>query len=318
MTGSGGKQDAWVDAELRRVDPVLSEPAGGALGAALELAGYQLLRYAANQPVPRRRVLRTPRRLALIGALVLGASGAAAAATELFVNANTHKYATHEYFHHGGAPGEFLNLAGTNLTQVVKQDSARDGITFPTGRFDWRDYALKEYASPRKLPGCPTGAAQCKLVESSGSIDVNIAQVAFVAWLLQWRQAEKTHDTAAAREAAAVIAKAPNWKAIANDRRVDPLYEEGFYWLPPFVRAVAAGDLKKVDELIASPVGHFAGKGSGPAPYGLYVWGAGPDGFNAWWDNIDKRWSHLPFKARITHARAEGVFFLRYLDQHGS
>jgi hypothetical protein len=288
-----------------------------ALSASLEAAGHQILRYASKDGTrPRgRRAVRAPRRLALIAVLVLGASGVAAAASGVFVNANTHTYAGGEYFHHGGAPGQFLNLAGTNLAQVVKKDSAGAGITFPSGRFDWRSYALKEYATPRKCPaGSPRG---CKSVESAGSINVNIAQVAFVAWVLQWRQAEMTHNTAVAQEAAAVIAKAPNWRAITDDR-VAAMYEEEFYWLPPFVRAVAAGNLSRVNELIASPVGHFDGEDNSPSPYGLYFSGAGPDGFTAWWANYSKRWDHLARKQQIAHSREEGAFFLRYLNRHGS
>lgn len=316
MAGSRWEQDDWVDAEVRQIDPVRFVSTDGALSAALDEAGHQILRHASQDRLPRRRVLRAPRRLAVIAVLVLGASGAAAAATGVFVNANTHKYAGREDFRHGGAPGEFLNLAGTNLTQVVRRDSVRAGITFPTGRFDWRNYALKQYASPRKSDRC---RRSCTYYESSGSIDVNIAQVAVVAWVLQWRQAERSHHSTIAREAAAVIARAPRWKAIADDRKVDPLYEEGFYWLAPFVHAVAAGDLSEVNELIASPAGHFAGKYSSRAPYGGYFWGDDPDGFNLWWANYAKRrWGHLPRKQQIAHARAEGAFFLRYLNQHGS
>jgi hypothetical protein len=312
------EQHAWVDEQVRRTDPVRPSVDESAMASSLEEAGRLILQYASkeNERPRRRPVLRAPRRLVLIAVLVLGTSGAAAAASGVFVNANTHTYAGREYFHHGGAPGQFLNLAGTNLAKVVKKDSAGAGITFPSGSFDWRSYAIKEFATPRKCPsGSPRG---CKAVESVGSIDTNIAQVAFVAWVLQWRQAEMTHNTAVAREAAAVIAKAPEWKAIADDRRVDPLYEQGFYWLLPFVRAVAAGDVNKVNELIASPARHSVGKYGGPAPYGEYFWGAGPDGFNAWWANYFKRWDYLSRKQQIAHGREEGVYFLRYLNRHGS
>jgi hypothetical protein len=320
MAASRSEQNAWVDEQVRRADPVRASADERAIGASLEEAGHLILQYASSEDEhPRgRRVLRAPRRLALIGVLVLGASGAAAAASGVFVNANTHTYAGHEYFHHGGAPGEFLNLAGRNLTQVVKKDSASAGITFPVGRFDWRNYALKEFASPRESPDCPAGSPHgCKSVESSGSIDVNIAQAAIEAWILEWRRAEMTHNAAAAREAAAVIAKAPKWKAVTDDR-ASTLYEEDFWWLPPFVRAVAAGNVDQVNQLIASPVGRYRGPDAGPTPVGIGFPLDDPDGFTAWFARYSKRWDHLPYKQRIAHGRQEDAYFLRYLNRHGS
>lgn len=317
MVASRSERDAWVDAQVRRTDPVRRSVDERPMTAPLEEAGRLILQFASseNERPRRRRALRVPRRLALIGVLVLGASGAAAAASGVFVNANTHTYAGHEYFHHGGAPGEFLNLAGTNLAQVVKKDSAGAGITFPAGRFDWRDYTIKRLTRPQ---GCPSGSPRgCKAEESSGSINVNVAQAAIEAWILEWRRAEMTHNVTAAREAAAVIAKAPKWKAVTDDR-ASTLYEEDFWWLPPFVRAVAAGNVDQVNQLIASPVGRYRGPDAGPTPVGIGFPLDDPDGFAAWFARYSKRWDDLPYKQRIAHGRQEDAYFLRYLNRHGS
>ena len=317
MAAGKSVRGAWVDEQVRRADPVGACTNQQAIGVSLEHAGRLILDYASSEVErPRaRRALRAPRRLALIAVLVLGASGAAAAASGLFVNANTHTYAGHAYLHNGGAPGEFLNLAGTNLAQVVKKDSAGAGITFPAGRFDWRDYTIRRLTRPQR---CPSGSARgCKAVESSGSINVNVAQAAIEAWILEWRRAQMTHNTVAAREAAAVIAKAPKWKAVTDDR-ASTLYEEDFWWLPPFVRAVAAGNVDQVNQLIASPVGRYRGPDAGPTPVGIGFPLDDPDGFAAWFARYSKRWDHLPYKQRIAHGRQEDAYFLRYLNRHGS
>jgi hypothetical protein len=297
------EQDAWVDAEVQRADPIRGSLDGAAFGSSLDETGNEILRFVVREHPRRARVLRVPRRLVLIGVLVLGASGAAAAASGVFVNANTHTYAHRGDFRHGQGPGEFLNLAGTNLVQVVKKDSAGAGITFPAGRFDWRSSVIKRIGLIARSAKCPSGSPRgCKVEESTGSIDVNIAQAAFGAWVLLWRRAEMTHDPVLTREAAAVIAKAPTWKAIADDR-VSTLYEEDFSWIRPFVHAVATGDLSRVNQLIAKQTG---------AP----IWLNDPDGFAVWFAKYASLRNDLPYERRM--ARQEGTYYLRYLSRHGS
>src|ERR1700728_3189771 len=96
MTVKRREQNAWVDAEVRRADRFPEALGGGALDSALGEAGRLILRSVSEEQWQsrRRRLLRAPRRLAVVGVLVLSASGAAAAASGVFVNANTHTYAT--------------------------------------------------------------------------------------------------------------------------------------------------------------------------------------------------------------------------------
>lgn len=303
MAVRGSERDAWLDAQVRQTDPVSRDADPGEIAAAVREAGV-LIFARARRELPRRRRLRwSPRRLVLIGAVVFGASGAAAAASGIFVNANTHTYAKRSDLRHGSGPGEFLNPAGTNYVQVVKQDSAGAGITFPSGRFDLRSHAIKEFRLPTT---CHVGSRRVPLgsspacpmtVESTGSIDVNIAQSAFCAWVLQWRYAEMTHDATAAREAAAVIARAPRWKAISEVKA-----SEGFSWLPPFARAVAAGNLDQVNALIARQSGSW-------------FWLDDPDGFAV---AFAKRVDSLPRAQARRVGLQEGTYYLDSLNQHES
>jgi hypothetical protein len=97
------EQNGWVDAVVRSSDPFPEGLGGGALDSAVEHAGHRILRSVSEEPWQsrRRRLFRAPRRLALVGLVVLGASGAAAAASGLFVNANTHSYAQRSDLRHG-------------------------------------------------------------------------------------------------------------------------------------------------------------------------------------------------------------------------
>jgi hypothetical protein len=325
MAMRGWGQNEWVDAEVRRADPLPGGVGGGTLDSALDEAGRRILRSAAEeQPQPRaRRLLRTPRHLALVGVLVLGASGAAAAASGLFVNANTHTYAQRSDLRHGQGPGEFLNPSGTNYTQVVKKDSMRAGISFPTGRFDWRNFVLKRTRLPTTCrtksgieqrgssPECP------RLQMSTGTLNSEIAQYAIEAWILEWRHAKLTHNAVAARQAAAVIATIPHWRAVTDFKR-SAMYEEEDFWIQPFVNAVATGSVANVDQLIGSNVPVPDGAGNSPVPVGIDFPGDDPDGFTAWFQKDSTRWDDLPKRQQYAHGNQEDAYFLRYLERHGS
>jgi hypothetical protein len=325
MTVKPWEQNAWVDAEVRRADRFPGSRGGAALDSAIEEAGRQILRSVAEeQTQPRtRRLLRTPRSLALAAVLVLCATGAAAAASGVFVNANTHTYAKRSDLRQGMGPGEFLNPAGTNYTQVVKKDSVRAGISFPTGRFDWRNLVLKETRLPntcRTKSGIEQrgSSPECPRVQTStGSLNAEIARYAIEAWILEWRHAKLTHNAVAVRRAAAVIAKAPRWRAVVEFKR-SAMYEEVFFWLPPFVKAVATGSVAKVDQLIGSTVNVHDGPGNGSEPVGINFTVDDPDGFFAWFNRYSKRWDHLPKKQQYAHGDQEDAYYLRYLERHGS
>jgi hypothetical protein len=218
------------------------------MASSLEEAGLLILQYASRERPHRRRGLGTPRRLLLIGAMVLSVSGVAVAATGVFVNAQTHTY-NHGWQLRAGGPGENLNVAGRNFDQVVLREAA--GISYPASYAAWRDYAVKN-VMPNSA--CSAGSPRgCKVLMSTGMINGHIAQSAFCAWVLEWRHAELTGNADAARQAAEVISKAPRWKAI-TDLGFRP---DMFGWMSSFVRAVEASDVSEVDRLIASNAGAY-------------------------------------------------------------
>jgi hypothetical protein len=253
MVRSRWARDAEIDAAVQRTDPLVgSRLNDDALASSLEEAGLLILQHAGPaRPLRRRRALPTPRRLVVIAVMVLSVSGVAAAATGVFVNAHTHT------FNHGrqileGGPGENLNVAGTNFDQVVLHESA--GISFPADYAAWRSFAVKHAAPP---PICPADdhRPSCTILMSTGMINAGIAQSAFCAWVLDWRHAELAGNTDAVRQAAAVIAKAPRWKATTD---LGSAYDaEYFGWMKSFVGPVKASDVSAVDRLIASNSGGY-------------------------------------------------------------
>lgn len=243
--------DADIDALIQRVNPLDGARLNDEVVASvLDEAGVLILRDAAGHR-PRRRLwgIRAAGRLPLLGVMVLIVFGGVAAAAGIFVNAHTRTY-NHGWQLRAGGPGENLNLAGTNLVQVVLHESA--GISYPASYATWRIYAIKRSGPTR----CPSGSAPgCKVLMSTGMINAGIARSAFAAWVLDWRHAELTGNVTGARQAAAVIAKAPRWRA-TTDLGAD--YDaEYFGWMKSFVRAVAAGSVSEVDRLIASNAGAY-------------------------------------------------------------
>ena len=308
MAGSRSDQDTWVDAELRRLDPVHPELTGGALRAALELAGHQILQHASNQRAHRRRVLRAPRRLALIGLVVLCASGAAAAATGLFVNANTHTY-NHGWQHIAGGPGENITGAGTNFVQVVRAESAGAGIVFPSTYASWRTHEIKQTRRFLCLQGhrFSKDSPRCAQ-ESTGMLNVNLAQDAFVTWVLDWRHAKLTGDAAQARQAARVISDVLRWKAVTDIEYIHGMFTQSFAWMRPYMQAVAANDLGKVNKMIGSQGVSNRNQG------GSYFVSNDP-GFYPWFLQRLKGASRSRQQAL---EREMNSIYLRYLDRHGS
>jgi hypothetical protein len=251
MGTSRWAQDADVDALVQRVNPLEGARLNDdVLAAMLDEAGVLILRQAARQR-PRRRLrgIRISRRLPLLGVMILGVFGGVAAASGIFVNAHTHSY-NHGWQLRAGGPGENLNLAGTNLVQVVVHESA--GISYPASYATWRTFAIKRSGPTR----CPSGSAPgCKVLMSTGMINAGIARSAFAAWVLDWRQAKLTGNVNGARQAAAVIAKAPRWRATTD---LGAAYDAQYFgWMKSFVRAVAAGSVAEVDRLIASDAGAY-------------------------------------------------------------
>jgi hypothetical protein len=315
MAVSDGEKNSWIDAEIRRADPFPPGSGGAALDAVLAEAGGRIIQSAGAGLGPRRRrLLRAPRRLALVGVLVLGASGVAAA-SGVFVNANTHTY-NHGWQHIAGGPGENITGAGTNFVQVVRTESVGAGIVFPSTYAAWRTHEIR--FTRRILCGAKDtdGRHQCAQ-ESTGMLNVNLAQDAFCTWVLEWRQARLRGDAAEARQAAKVIAGVLRWKAATDIRYIPGEFRSSFAWMRSYMRAVAANDLTRVDRMLASQGVSQTNAG------GTWFWFFDP-GFSA---EFDKRLaaarSHVPAgKRSIVISRekvlvnAEGSMFTRYLETH--
>jgi hypothetical protein len=306
MAASRWEKNAWVDAQVRRVDPVRSDMGGGALSTWLEDAGEEILRFASQERPRRRRQFWAPKRLAVVAVLVLGASGAAAAASGVFVNANTHTY-NHGWQHVAGGPGENLTGAGTNFDRVMQKESAGAGIVFPATYASWRIREIKFNRQElcRSVPG--GGCAE----ESTGMLNVNLAQDAFCTWVLDWRHAKLSGDAAEARQAASVIAGVLRWKAATDIKYIHGEFSEDFAWMRPYMRAVAADDVSKVDKMIGSQGTSERDEG------GSWFWFFDP-GFVPAFSKRLERANRAGRAQEAALSKAEGSIYLRYLNRHGS
>jgi hypothetical protein len=203
------------------------------------------------------RMLRTPKRLMLIGATALCVSAGAAAATGVFVNANTHTY-NHGWQHVAGGPGENITGAGTNFVKVVRTESAGAGIVFPATYSAWRTSWIERNRTELCRAGSSRDGRDRCAQESTGMLNVNLAQDAFCTWVLQWRHAKLTRNTSEAHQAARVIAQALSWKAVTDVEYIQGMYSQSFAWMRPFMQAVAAGSVQRVNNLIAQQDGWFS------------------------------------------------------------
>jgi hypothetical protein len=95
---------------------------------------------------------------------------------------------------------------------------------------------------------------------STGELRGGFATSAFCAWVVDWRRNMIAGDQTGASRDAQVIAGALRWNAI---RTLDPhpstrvrrdmsFQLSQFGWTLPYIRAIAAGDLRQVNRLIAS------------------------------------------------------------------
>lgn len=229
---------------------------------------------------PRRRswwraVAKRPRAvLAGVVAFALLGAGVAVAASKLFVPTYTHQYPPKGMIV-GGGPGELLNLDGTDFRRVALQISA--DISYPPGYGSWRESVISsEYedqqaaclewdrvASAGRAPGCTPKAP-------AGQLHGAFAASAFCAWVLEWRRNTMSGQQAVATLDAGVISGALRWKAITA---WDPhpsmsvpgdggtTHPSTFGWMIPFIQAVRAGDLARVNQAIvndANDGGQFA------------------------------------------------------------
>lgn len=233
---------------LRECDPA---PAGtfGAPGLddALNALGSAIL--ATPQPVRRRRRGRLTRSRSVIlvaAVLALAAAGVTAAKT-LFIPTYTGTYAP-KGMAVGGGPGEILRTDGTNFHRIAIRLSA--DIPFPPGYLGWRDAVIAQQIEGQPWHKVPSGALRG-----------GYAQAAICAWILDWRAAMRQGDTARAAHDAAVLAGALGWSAV---RAWDPhpstsvagdggtTHPSEFGWAIPYIAAVRAGNLRRLDRLLAN------------------------------------------------------------------
>jgi hypothetical protein len=218
---------------------------------------------AARPPLSLRRRRRSAQRRGVLVAVaaVLALALVAAAGARLFINADTGVYPK-GWERKAGGPGQEINLAGTNFSQVARK--AAGDIPYPAEYGSWRTWVITTAAADRSCPaGSPRG---CTMQVSTGALRGAFAQSAFCAWVYDWRQATLSGDAGAAGRAARVIDRAPSWSAVvaldphpsAAPPYTNPRYHghmTDFGWLLPFRSAVLKGDVSFVDQLIAANYG---------------------------------------------------------------
>jgi hypothetical protein len=281
MTISTPRDAAGVDALVAAADPLAAtDLRTTTIEAALDDLGLAILQHAPSSSSRRRRPRARP--VALIAVLVLGLGVAAAGAAALFVNAHTGRYPRRAWEVQAGGPGEALNVAGTNFRQVAAQVTA--DIPFPAGYGDWRGWVVSTVSpSAQTCPGASTRS--CVTTVSVGALRGWVAMGSFCAWTVDWRQALRAGDVARARRDAGVIGGVLDWRAV---RAEDPRPAAGslFGWILPYLPAVGAGQLSRVDALLTS----------------------GADG--------NRCWSADPgFARRIDSLKDPGAAYLAFLDR---
>jgi hypothetical protein len=236
-----------LDQLLSECDPA---PAGVLSSAGIDDALDRLGNAIVAVPRParrRRRRFATPRRVALVAAVLVLAAGGVTAAKTLFIRTHTGTYVPKGMIE-GGGPGEILRTDGTNFHQIAIGLSA--DILFPAGYRGWRDAVLAQEIKDQPWHKVP-----------SGQLRGEYAQAAICAWILDWRAAMRNGDRVRAAHDAAVLAGALHWSAV---RAWDPhpstsvpgdmgtTHPSQFGWAIPYIRAARAGDLPRLDRLMAS------------------------------------------------------------------
>ncbi len=195
----------------------------------------------------------------MVAVALVAFAGVAVAATRLFVPTYTHIYPP-KWAIQGGGPGEILNTRGTRFERVAVALAA--DIPYPSGyASSWRDLVLSTNKPPYqwRVP--------------SGQLRGEFAMSAICAWVIDWRRAKRAGDRARASHDAAVLSGALRWRAVTAwepHPRVSVLGDMGsvspsrFGWAIPYIAAVRAGDLARVEQLL---VGNYR---SGREDYPLY------------------------------------------------
>lgn len=272
MNHAAERQQGGVNDLLAASDPVRSlDLDAGSLDSTLDEIGAAIVSsprteaaYAHRRPRPfaRRRLLVA---LVAAGVVVLSASGIAAAALtartgqfqptpEQIASASPAQAEEMQSNLDMGGPGELLNPGASDFAAVALQVAA--DIPYPKDYDSWRDFliARETYVGPDDVR------------VSEGALRGWFAGSAFIAWVHSWRQALVAGDEATAQQAAEAISRAPGWSAVTDiDPQPDPSApgDAGpvgtlFGWMLPYRDAVSAGDLSRVEHLLATGYGEYS------------------------------------------------------------
>jgi hypothetical protein len=242
---------------LEACDPVVgSDLASGRIAAALDELG------AATAKLPRQTARKrrpVARRTVVVVAAVLAIT-AGIATGSVVLGARTGLFPTKAEQAMGG-PGEELNPAAPDFGKVALQVAA--DLPYPKGYGAWRDSVLK-VERPTSTATTSDGSPFPAGLISTGALHGWFAASAFCAWVQNWRQAVIAGDANATAQSTQTIEQAPAWEAVTNEdphpnpsATNDPGAATGtlFGWMLPYRDAVVAGDLARVDHLLASGYG---------------------------------------------------------------
>jgi hypothetical protein len=234
-----------VDRLLRAWDPAPAATcATPGVEDALDAIGDTIvsLPRRAARPTLRRRLGR-PRTAIAIAAVLASLAGGTALATRLFVPTYTHTYPP-KWAIIGGGPGQILNIRGTNFRQVAARLSS--DIPYPAGFASWRAWVVPmETTGDWRIP--------------AGQLHGEFAMSAICAWIVDWRNATQSGDRTRAVRDAAVLDGALRWRAVTawdpHPRASVPgdgvtTHPSTFGWAIPYIAAVKAGDLARLDRLL--------------------------------------------------------------------
>jgi hypothetical protein len=240
-------QNATLDRRLKACDPA-STLATPEIDAALDEIGAAIVGRPRGAAGPyTRRWLTRPRRGILIAAALVSLAGGVTAAKTLFTKTYTGTYAP-KWAIPGAGPGEILNTRGTDFRRIALGLSA--DIPYPTDYISWRNGVLSMEIQTQTGGRVP-----------SGQLRGEYAMAAICTWVLDWRSAMLSHDRTRAAHDAAVLSGALHWRAVTawdphpsisvrgDDGTTHP---STFGWAIPYIAAVRAGDLAKLDRLLTN------------------------------------------------------------------
>jgi hypothetical protein len=216
----------------------------GAISDALDAIGETIVTLPRRDTRPtRRRRLPRPRTAFVVAAVVASLAGGTALATRLFVPTYTHQYPP-KWAIIGGGPGQILNIHGTDFRRIALRLAS--DIPYPSGYESWRAFVLPmETTNNWRIP--------------AGQLHGEYAMSAICAWVIDWRNATLHHDRPRAAHDASVLSGSLRWPAVTAWDPHPKVSEPGdggthhpstFGWVIPYIAAVQAGDVARLDRLL--------------------------------------------------------------------